>query len=128
MLRQEKGVDRHDNDVLSPVHNHRWLLNLSQHRKAVLRGDCAPFADGCQLRGQAFGLIARKAWTTSIMPQPCAFSSSAESDITEYGTCLCNVQGCLRGSEPRIDIEGLIRVALYGLLALLISLDWLVSF
>ena len=39
VLSQEKGVDRHDDDVFIPTHNQRSLLKPSQHRVAVLRDD-----------------------------------------------------------------------------------------
>ena len=52
MLRQEKGVDWHDDDILVPMYNQRWLLGIGQHGKAVLRGDRTPFADGFQLHAK----------------------------------------------------------------------------
>jgi hypothetical protein len=38
MLRQEKGVDRHDDDILVPMYNQRWLLNLASMAKLFSEG------------------------------------------------------------------------------------------
>ena len=52
LLGQEKRIDWHDDNVFVSMYNQRWLANLAQHGKAVLRGDCTPFADGFQLHAK----------------------------------------------------------------------------
>ena len=46
MLSEKERIDRHDDDVLAPMHNQRRMVNFAQHRKAVRLGDHAPLADG----------------------------------------------------------------------------------
>ena len=45
MLGQQEGVDRHDDDILVPVHDEGRVVNLTEHREAIARRDNAPFPD-----------------------------------------------------------------------------------
>src|SRR6202042_921377 len=49
MLSEKEGIDRHDDDVLAPMHNQRRMVDFAQHRKAVRLGDHAPLADSSEL-------------------------------------------------------------------------------
>ena len=49
MLSEKERIDRHDDDVLAPMHNQRRMVDLAQHRKTVRLGDHAPLADSSHL-------------------------------------------------------------------------------
>src|SRR4029077_18249855 len=49
MLSEKERIDRHDDDVLAPMHNQRRMVDLTQHRKTVRLWDHAPLADSSEL-------------------------------------------------------------------------------
>src|ERR1700723_3649248 len=42
MLSEKERIDRHDHDILVPMHNQRRMVDFAQHRKAIRLGNHAP--------------------------------------------------------------------------------------